>query len=171
MLDALIGSPGKVDQIIRSFTSDDSLNMVGAIPFMSPIKKYPYSDNGYYISNILKLKISPTEGVFCAGTMFWIRPNVLKPLIEVAGVSILSFSPEKGSNDGELAHILERAFAHLALENGKVGGMEAASTNELKIIDDVGEYDYSLLEYCEMRKNEINSDIRKMLSKEFSNQP
>lgn len=60
-----------------------------------------------------RLGVKPTDLQqlqFVAGSMFYIRSNVLKPLLDM-GIDESYFEPEQGQQDGTLAHAYERAFA------------------------------------------------------------
>jgi lipopolysaccharide biosynthesis protein len=46
---------------------------------------------------------------FPAGSMFWCRPQTLKPIFAF-GMSFLDFPPEPIGGDGTLAHAVERLF-------------------------------------------------------------
>jgi hypothetical protein len=52
--------------------------------------------------------------------MFWARPDVLRPLVEIGALTLTSFAEETGAKDGALAHDVERLFGHAALAAGGV---------------------------------------------------
>ncbi|WP_108860593.1 rhamnan synthesis F family protein [Ruegeria sp. Alg231-54] len=56
---------------------------------------------------------------FPAGTMFWARPEVLRPLVDL-GLCPNDFLPEAGQEDGTLAHAIERSFTYVAESLGYV---------------------------------------------------
>lgn len=60
-----------------------------------------------------RLGVNPSELQqlhFVAGSMFYIRANVLKPLLHM-GLDDTYFETEQGQQDGTMAHAFERAFA------------------------------------------------------------
>lgn len=116
-LNALLGSRDRVLEIINTFRSNLDVNMVGASPYYLSLTNYPYHDNGLLAENVLGDNHS---GGFFAGTMFWVRPSCLAPLISKLELSMLSFTNETGENDGTLAHLIERMFGHAALSSGKI---------------------------------------------------
>lgn len=118
-LESLLGSRQRVEAIIKAFRSNQTISMVGPEPYYLSIDEYGYDDNGA----LAELALGVIEsGHFFAGTMFWVRPSVLAPLIDKLNLSILSFSPENGANEGELAHLVERLFGHVASVFGTVVG-------------------------------------------------
>ncbi|MDE8669143.1 rhamnan synthesis F family protein [Pseudarthrobacter sp. H3Y2-7] len=116
-LDALLGSPERVAAILDAFRTDPAVHEVGPQPHYVSLAKYPYHDRGELGKSLLGA--TPAEGFF-AGTMFWARPNVLRPLVEQGALTLTSFAEETGANDGALAHLVERLFGHAALADGGV---------------------------------------------------
>ena len=57
------------------------------------------------------------EFVFSAGSMFWMRTNALKSILE-AGLNFTDFEEETGQPDGTLAHVLERLLPIAAKMQG-----------------------------------------------------
>lgn len=52
---------------------------------------------------------------FAGGTMFWVRPEVLKPLYDLK-IKLQDFDEEAGQIDGTLAHALERILGYIVTE-------------------------------------------------------
>jgi hypothetical protein len=116
-LDALLGSPARVAAILDAFRTDPAVHEVGPQPHYLSLAKYPYHDVGELGEALLGT--TPAEGFF-AGTMFWARPDILRPLVEPGALTLTSFAEETGANDGALAHLVERLFGHAALADGGV---------------------------------------------------
>lgn len=116
-LDALVGGPERVAAILDAFRTNPAVNEVGPKPHYLSLEKYPYHDGGHL--GEVTLGSTPAEGFF-AGTMFWARPDVLRPLVEPGALSMTSFGDETGSTDGEMAQLVERLFGHAALADGGV---------------------------------------------------
>ena len=55
---------------------------------------------------------------FPAGTMFWIRPQILEPLVSLFEEGKLSFEPEQGQTDHTMAHAIERFIGLLCHIDG-----------------------------------------------------
>jgi lipopolysaccharide biosynthesis protein len=56
----------------------------------------------------------PEDAAFPAGSMFYIRPNVLGPLLDIH-LDEAEFEEEAGQVDGTMAHAIERVFGILAV--------------------------------------------------------
>jgi hypothetical protein len=106
--EALLGTPGRVDKILKSFSNDENLNLVGAEPYLQPLGRYPYHDNGSLALSVMG-PLDTNSGDFFAGTMFWFKPECFRCFI---GLDLRDFLPESGDNDGALAHLFERMFGH-----------------------------------------------------------
>ncbi|WP_346959996.1 rhamnan synthesis F family protein [uncultured Arthrobacter sp.] len=114
-LDSLLGSPARVATILGAIRTDPAVHQVGPQPHYLSLDRYPYHDGGGLGEELLGT--SPAEGFF-AGTMFWVRPDVLRPIVESGALTLTSFAEETGANDGALAHLVERLFGHAALADG-----------------------------------------------------
>jgi len=126
VFECLLGSPEQVASIIEAFRANQNLNMIGPAPYYLPLKTYPYHDGGFFAESVLGEGIDLSSGGFFAGTMFWVRPSCLDPLISKAGLSIASFEPGAGANDGAKAHLVERLFGQLGI-GSEQGGIEVRS--------------------------------------------
>lgn len=127
VFDMLLGSSKQTAEIIAAFRADKTLAMVGPAPFYLPLSRNPYSDGGELLERVLGTEITSDDAGFFAGTMFWARPDCLSPLV-TAGLSIESFAPETGANDGALAHLVERLFGQLALQKGRLDAVDDSGT-------------------------------------------
>ena len=114
-LDALLGSPARVATILDAIRCGPAVHQVGPQPHYLSLDRYPYHDGGGLGEELLGT--FPAEGFF-AGTMFWVRPDVLRPIVESGALTLTSFAEETGASDGALAHLVERLFGHAALADG-----------------------------------------------------
>ncbi|AWI86758.1 hypothetical protein CEW88_23640 (plasmid) [Alloyangia pacifica] len=113
---ALLGSRERVSEILAAFRRGPDVTMVGPEPHYLGLVQYPYHDRGVLAH--MAFDEAEAEGFF-AGTMFWVRPACLRPLVASLGLSMTSFAAETGANDGALAHVVERLFGHAAEVAGK----------------------------------------------------
>jgi hypothetical protein len=117
--DALLGSPERISLILDTFKLRLDLTMVGPEQHYLAHADYPYHDQG----GLAKIALGEAEADgFFAGTMFWVRPDCLRPLVDALDLSITSFTTETGANDGALAHLIERLFGHAATAAGTIMG-------------------------------------------------
>ncbi|MGX5840649.1 rhamnan synthesis F family protein [Mesorhizobium sp. ArgA1] len=65
---------------------------------------------------LLEAEDEPELGFF-AGSMFWFRPDALRPL-QAIDEEMLRFEPESGKQDGTLAHAIERVFCAMVRSVG-----------------------------------------------------
>lgn len=117
-LDALLGSQQRVEAILAALAEPGRLSMVGPLPHLLRLADYPYHDGGRLAEGMLP---DLADAAFFAGTMFWVRPEVLRPLVGEVPLSLTSFAAETGANDGGLAHLVERMFGHAAQVAGRMG--------------------------------------------------
>lgn len=125
-LKSLLGDKNLVSGIITAFRLNPNLNMVGPKQCYLPLKKYPYPDGGRVANAFLKNHQFHNETGFFAGSMFWIRPQALAPLVsEHSSLSIYTFDEGYSSNNNNIAHTIERFFGELALANqGQIGTVD-----------------------------------------------
>lgn len=55
-----------------------------------------------------KLNITDRELLFIGGTMFWFKPSLIYPLVNI--IELDDFENELNQQDGTLAHVIERLF-------------------------------------------------------------
>ena len=111
--DMLIKLLGKfsVEQIRHSFRQNAALGIIAPEGHVLS-GTHRFRPNKRHLTELLK-KLGhdedPTPFVFSAGSMFWIRADAMRLLLNLKLRSI-DFEVERGQLDGTLAHALERAF-------------------------------------------------------------
>lgn len=116
-LDALLGSPKRVETILDAFRSDPAIRQVGPRPHFVPLNGSSYPDGDQYAE--LLLGDSSPDGYF-QSAMFWARPETLRTFIEPRALSLTSFPENSDSGAIALAHIVEQMFSVSALANDGV---------------------------------------------------
>jgi lipopolysaccharide biosynthesis protein len=119
----LLGAPGAANAAIDMFERDLSIGMIGPRVFRLPKADYP-KDLSWSANRPLTLKIAERMGVpadkfqldFFGGTMFWVRPEALKPLRDLRLAAEMPY--ERGLTDGDLPHALERVLPTSVLVAG-----------------------------------------------------
>ena len=109
----LLGAPGAADAAIAMFERDPSIGMVGPRVFRLPKEGYA-ADLSWSSNRAMTLEIAGRMGVpadrfqldFFGGTMFWVRPEALKPLRDLGLAADMPY--ESGLIDGDLPHAIER---------------------------------------------------------------
>jgi lipopolysaccharide biosynthesis protein len=127
----LLGAPGAANAAIAMFERDPSVGMIGPKVFRLPKAGYA-EDLSWSANRPLTLKIAERMGVpadkfqldFFGGTMFWVRPEALKPLRDLRLAAEMPY--ESGLIDGDLPHALERVLPTSILAAGyKLGESDA----------------------------------------------
>ncbi len=119
----LVGAPGVANAAIDMFERDPSIGMIGPKVFRLPKASYP-EDLSWSANRPMTLKIAERMGVpadkfrldFFGGTMFWVRPEALKPLRDLCLAADIPY--ESGLVDGDLTHALERVLPTSVLVAG-----------------------------------------------------
>ena len=111
LLDKLL-SPKRAAIIARTFESDPALGLVTAEGHVQPLDYYwgANRNNVHYL--ISRLGIRPPDmekDQFVAGTMFWLRLQALRPLLDTH-IGEWEFDAETGQLDGTFAHAVERVI-------------------------------------------------------------
>jgi hypothetical protein len=119
----LLAGPGIAESIVRAFEADLSLGIIGPRAFRLPSKTSPLEPSwGKTRPKVLelaaKMGVAPDEFRldFYGGTMFWVRPEALRPLRDLSLAS--AFPEEQGLLDGGLEHATERLFTTSAVVAG-----------------------------------------------------
>jgi lipopolysaccharide biosynthesis protein len=119
----LLGAPRAASAAIAKFERDPSIGMIGPKAFRLPNANYP-EDLSWAANRPTVLKIAERMGVpadrfrldFFGGTMFWVRPEALKPLRDLRLTA--EIPDERGLVDGDLPHALERVLPTSVLAAG-----------------------------------------------------
>jgi len=112
----LLAAPGLADSIVERFERDASIGMIGPRAFRLPSETYS-EELSWSVNRPMVLELAARMGVpaerfrldFFGGTMFWVRPEALRPLRELGLAE--RFEEEKALLDGGLEHATERLFA------------------------------------------------------------
>jgi Rhamnan synthesis protein F len=111
----LLGAPGAANAVIDMFERDPSIGMIGPRVFRLPRDSYS-EDLSWSANRPMTLNIAERMGMpadkfqldFFGGTMFWVRPEALKPLRDLHLAA--DMPSETGLIDGDLPHALERVL-------------------------------------------------------------
>jgi lipopolysaccharide biosynthesis protein len=119
LLDKLL-APQRAQRILAAMHSDPRLGLVGAEGHLQPISYYWGANRDAVAYLCTRLGIAGNDadhGLFVAGSMFWVRPEALRWLLD-AHLSDDEFEAENAHSDGTLAHGIERVFALAAQAAG-----------------------------------------------------
>ena len=119
----LLAAPGAANAAIDMFERDPSIGMIGPRAFRLPKQGYS-EDLSWSANRAMTLKIAERMGVpadrfqldFFSGTMFWVRPEALKPLRDLRLAA--DMPRESGLVDGDLPHAVERVLPTSVLVAG-----------------------------------------------------
>lgn len=121
MLNDLLGSDSQVRAIVNRFAAEPSVGLIGPARFRLPNEyRRSYVDTWGQGNELMTKELAAKLGCpneefvldFFAGTMFWIRKDLLD-LLKPLNLSLDSFPDERGQTDGALQHALERLFGAL----------------------------------------------------------
>ncbi|WP_277809983.1 glycoside hydrolase family 99-like domain-containing protein [Chromohalobacter canadensis] len=121
MFGSLLGSAEKIAAIRSAFEKHGDLGLVGPAGHWLSYTRYwgIHPESPARVKALLKAMGSetPLDSLnFFAGSMFWCRPEALKPLLD--NVDWDDFEHELGQTDGALGHILERVIPHACQHAG-----------------------------------------------------
>ena len=114
----LLGSNQTVTDIIDLFDKHADIGIVTGKNTILDSQRYAYGNNDKI--DILADKsnyIFDENYLFPAGTMFWIRSELLEPILTLFNEGELEFEEEKGQKDDTLAHAIERFFGIICQKN------------------------------------------------------
>ena len=115
--DSMLKTRHRVAENLRLLDDNSKIGMLGSC-YCYTKSPADYKHLLPQINNELQhLKMSPVNKVeFIAGTMFLVRSNLLKPL---KIYTLYDFTPTNGKiKDGTLAHVFERLFAAIIIQQG-----------------------------------------------------
>ena len=119
LLRKLLFNESYVERVLDLFDSEDSLGLVGPWPHD---EIYPFMHWGNNKNHAIKLfevlgissDFTARElDIFPASSMFWFRPKALAKIFS-SSIDWHDFQSEPISDDGTLAHAIERSFAEVA---------------------------------------------------------
>ncbi|WP_428538466.1 glycoside hydrolase family 99-like domain-containing protein [Rhodopila sp.] len=134
LIGGILGTPTLVQKILDAFRADGDLGIVVADGQM-------FGGHEYWVSNEARvrdlcqnigLNSSAFEQSFVGGSMYWIRPLILRP-INALNLNFDDFEPEPISNDGYTAHAVERLVSLVCYDAGMHAG-ESAQLNPLPLV-------------------------------------
>lgn len=130
----LIGSNTTVNDIISLLKNKKTVGIISGKNTLLDSVKFDF-ENKNNVQNLTKKMNKPylNEYLFPAGTMFWIRPQIVAPLLDLLENNKLNFEREIGQKDNTLAHAVERVFGLLC----KIDNFTLLETNNsYKKLDD-----------------------------------
>lgn len=114
----LLGSSKTVNSIIDIFETNADIGIVTGKNTILDSQRYAYGNNEKIDLLAEKCHYLFNENyLFPAGTMFWIRAELLEPIITLFNEGDLKFEEEKGQKDDTLAHAIERFFGIVCQQN------------------------------------------------------
>jgi lipopolysaccharide biosynthesis protein len=112
-------SPKQARRIFESFRANEKLAIVAPEGHVVSMDTYWGSNAATvrYLCRRMDIPApTPENAAFPAGSMFYLRPKVLGPLLDIH-LDEAEFEVEAGQLDGTMAHSIERAFGILAIQN------------------------------------------------------
>jgi glycosyltransferase involved in cell wall biosynthesis len=138
LLEGVLGSKAQVRQILGWFENDPDLATVGPSELYLDGERF-IGPNAATLASLFRriegpIANIPSEWGFFAGSMFWIRPEVLTGL---ATLNLLSeLEEDNNSNDGQVAHAVERLFGLLATsKNCRIGLTDVSGGRATTFVD------------------------------------
>jgi glycosyltransferase involved in cell wall biosynthesis len=128
----LLGSENQIEIIKSNFSNHPSMAMIGPKDHILDSRYYNGSNHDKIQSLLYKAgypQSVPESFPFVASTMFWAKPEIFKPLLDM-GIETSSFESEPLPADGGLPHALERFFGLLV----EIQGYEINSIDQDGII-------------------------------------
>lgn len=137
LFDCLFGSPKIIRSTMQLF-DNPSLGLVfpGHFHALTGMRNWGFDFQGAQ-DLMVRMGLSLRADVpldFPTGTMFWARPDAIRPLIDL-GLQPADFPPEEGQTDGTLAHSIERILTHVVESRGYVVQSVVANT---RLVDHEG---------------------------------
>ncbi len=111
MIDRLL-APQRAERIVAAFRDEPDLGLVAPEGHVQPLRDFwgANRDHVAYLTRCMGIPAADdVRDTFIAGSMFWLRPHALRPLLD-AHLAEDEFDIESGQVDGTLAHAIERVF-------------------------------------------------------------
>ncbi len=109
----LLGSRESIAAILRAFDAQPRLGLSGpAENLLALVDHFGAPNNGVWLQRLREAALLPPlprDTAFIAGSMFWLRPEALRPALDACAWPG-AFETEIGQTDGTLAHAWERFF-------------------------------------------------------------
>ncbi len=107
----LLGSTSIVNAILDLLNQNTDIGIVTGKNTILDSERYDYG-NTTKIDKLIEMSgfTFDDEYFFAGGTMFWIRPVLLEPVVKLFQNNLLDFEEERGQKDHTLAHAIERYF-------------------------------------------------------------
>ncbi len=112
MVGALL-APERASGIAAAFAQDPTLGLVAPEGHIQPLGFYWGANEARVHGLAARMGIEvpdTTKATFASGSMFWVRLDALRPLLDVH-LRPSEFDAEAGQVDGTLAHAIERLFS------------------------------------------------------------
>jgi len=107
----LLGSNNTVQDILALFENDPDIGMVTGKNTILDSERYDYGNTAKIDKLVDKAGfLFQDEYLFAGGTMFWVRSELLEPVMKLYKSGELEFEEEKGQKDNTIAHAIERFF-------------------------------------------------------------
>lgn len=121
LLQALIGSKQVFRNNLTLLDRNPDWVMMGSLPFFLSAKRLMF-DNQHNVDKLIDLwgLCKRADWGFFAGSLYWVRPNVLLAASQQLLVHRQWFS-EVFAKDGQMAHALERVITLLVQHHGDIG--------------------------------------------------
>jgi lipopolysaccharide biosynthesis protein len=124
LMASLLASRTSVESIAKQFEGESELALLAPAGSLCDLSEpETHRGNTQWLNRLLASlgehdQIGRYRFRFPAGSMYWFRVEVLRPLLDESAVSLGDFELEAGQLDGTLAHAVERVVGCLASRKG-----------------------------------------------------
>lgn len=137
LLRGILGSRAQVEQILEAFERDPRLMLVGArqLYLHGPTYMWQNAETlGKMFSGLIgDFDYMTRDWGFIGGTCFWIRGDAFAEIRDA--LAPIEFKPAAYTDDGTVAHSVERLFGMIAaLRNGSVLLCDVSAPEEMEIV-------------------------------------
>lgn len=116
MLEVLLGSAARIAHVFELFRRNPDIGMIGSAAHLNNFSMGGNADQYQQLCDRLGIPVGHQGLRFFAGTIFWCRAALLRPLQDL-GLTLDDFEPSKGA-DGQRAHAIERVLGALVISQG-----------------------------------------------------